>query len=49
MEWAKTMKDQKAVMEEEQLEEAFLAGVTEEQRRTSARVNRTEEESLRVH
>ena len=31
------------------LEEAYLAGLTEEQRRTSARVNRTEEESLRLH
>ena len=29
------------------LDEAYLAGLTEKQRRTSARVNRTEEESQR--
>jgi len=48
-EWAKTTKDQKGVMGEgklrnikEKLEEAYFAGLTEKQRRTSARVNRTE-------
>ena len=31
------------------LDEAYLAGLTEKQRRTSARVNRTEDESPRPH
>ena len=31
------------------LDEAYLAGLTEKQRRTSARVSRTEEESERPH
>ena len=31
------------------LHEAYLAGLTEKQRRTSARVNRTEDESLRPY
>lgn len=31
------------------LDEAYLAGLNEKQRRTSARVNRTEEESPRPH
>ena len=55
-EWAKTTKDQKAVLGEEQtedikakLDEAYLAGLTEKQRRTSVPVSRTEEESLRPH
>ena len=34
---------------EEKLDEAYLAGLTEKQRFTSARVNRTEDESPRLH
>jgi len=54
--WAKTTKDQKTVMGEgklrnikAKLEEAYFAGLTEKQRRTSARVNRTEQEASRPH
>ena len=31
------------------LDDAYVAGLTKEQRRTSARVNRTEDESPRPH
>ena len=54
-EWAKTTKDQKAVLGEEQTDEhlsktgEYLARLTEKERHTSAPVSRTVEESSLPH